>query len=138
MATADKEKFRALVEQYDLANGGLSVTQRKHPAFLALVAMGQPVVPLILLSIMGEPMVWLAIALREIVGGGPTIKDQDRGVLDKVREAWLKWGEEEGYIPSPDNMVLEISERLTDLSDEQIRAMYVVLKKGSPRLELLD
>jgi hypothetical protein len=124
-----KKEFLALVEQYDLANGGLSVTQRKHPAFVTLVALGPPVIPLILLSIMEEPRVWLTLALRELVEDGPTVKDKDIGVLDKVTEAWLRWGEIKGHIPTPNEMVDEISDRLMDLSDEQVRAMYVAMRR---------
>lgn len=128
-----KKEYLSLVEQYDLANGGLSVTQLNHPAFRAIVALGQPAIPLILLTIMGEPRVWLMIALREIAKDGPTLKGKDVGVVDKAREAWLKWGEDKGYIPTPNEMVDAISDQLMDLSDEQVRAMYVAMEQPTDR-----
>ena len=61
-----------------------------HPAFLAIVAMGESAVPFILHELESGPslLVW---ALPKILGKNPVPPDSD-GEIDQLTEAWLQWG----------------------------------------------
>jgi hypothetical protein len=36
--------------------------------------------------------------LIELVDFPPEIKEEDKGRLPKIREAWMAWGKEKGYL----------------------------------------
>ena len=78
----------------------LSWHDRKHEAFLALVAMGDAIVPNILRDIEREPN-WIFLALSEIYQDGPDLPDLPdlRDVAGQLRpmcERWVVWGREKG------------------------------------------
>jgi hypothetical protein len=58
--------------------------------------MGETAIPFILakMAIRDEFFFW---ALFKITGDDP-VSDEDRGHVVKMTQAWLKWGEEKGYI----------------------------------------
>ena len=62
-----------------------------HPAMQAIIALGEPVVPLILRELQAGPslLVW---ALPEIVGAHPKFE----GNVSTMTNAWLQWGREKG------------------------------------------
>jgi hypothetical protein len=62
-----------------------------HPALRAIIALGEPVVPLILRELQAGPslLVW---ALPEIVGAHPEFE----GNVSTMTNAWLQWGREKG------------------------------------------
>jgi hypothetical protein len=66
-----------------------------HPAFLEIIRLGEPVVPLIFRDWEHRPRFW-AWALSQITGVNP-VPESDRRNLAKVSEAWLRWGHEQGY-----------------------------------------
>jgi hypothetical protein len=67
-----------------------------HPAYLDIIGMGDKAVPLILRDLKKETSHWF-IALRAITKSSP-IKPEDAGNLKKMRDAWLKWGKENGFL----------------------------------------
>jgi hypothetical protein len=68
-----------------------------HPAYQEIVAMGQEVVPLLLRDLEQEPDHWFA-ALGAITGAQP-VPPEDRGDIEKMAAAWLRWGKDHGYLP---------------------------------------
>jgi hypothetical protein len=67
-----------------------------HPAYQEIIQMGPAVVPLILADLARQPDHWFS-ALKAITGANPSINPADRGRIDKLAEAWLRWGKENGY-----------------------------------------
>ena len=67
----------------------------KHPAYQVIIDMGQVAVPFILRELEKRPDYWFW-ALYSITGSDP-ITDDDAGNLQKMANAWLNWGRENGY-----------------------------------------
>jgi hypothetical protein len=65
-----------------------------HPAFKAIISLGEPVVPLLLSDLEVRPSLWVW-ALPEIMGESP-VPVADGGNIRKMTDAWLKWGREKG------------------------------------------
>ena len=74
----------------------------KHPAYQVIIDMGQGAIPLILRELEKRPDYWFW-ALHSITGADP-ITDDAAGNLQKMTDAWLSWGRENGYNwqPEPD------------------------------------
>jgi hypothetical protein len=68
----------------------------RHPAYQQIIAMGPPVVPLILRELERKPDHWFW-ALTAITGDNP-IREEDRGRVDRMTEAWLEYGRERGHL----------------------------------------
>lgn len=67
-----------------------------HPAYQAVIALGDEVVPLILRSLRNRPEPWFA-ALRATTGADPVTPEQ-RGDMRKMADAWIRWGREHRLI----------------------------------------
>ncbi len=67
-----------------------------HPGYQRIIGMGMDAVPLILREFEREPNHW-SWALSSITGENP-VAPEDRGNLMRIRETWLNWGREHGYI----------------------------------------
>lgn len=73
-----------------------SMSERvQHAAYQAIVALGKPVIPLLLADMRKEYYPW-GHALRRITGESP-VEASDRGWSEKVRDRWLEWGARHGY-----------------------------------------
>jgi hypothetical protein len=73
----------------------LSYHDTKHVAYQAIIAMGKPIVPLLLANLWDS---WLPIlALHDIMGPIP-LSPELAGRFDAISEEWYKWGEYNGYI----------------------------------------
>ena len=66
-----------------------------HPAYQKIIDLGSLVVPLILQEMQSRPDFWFH-ALRCLTGKDPTTEDM-AGNMDALTDAWLRWGEEQGY-----------------------------------------
>jgi hypothetical protein len=65
------------------------------PAFQQIVALGAPVVPLLLRELRHRSGHWHR-ALKKITAADP-VPPNERGNLARITEHWLRWGEEHGY-----------------------------------------
>ena len=94
---ADHERFLELADQWENETVFLSRTDlaAKHPAHQEIINMGEPAVPLILQRMKSQGGHWFS-ALREITNANP-VQPADRGNVPAMQEAWLKWGEANGY-----------------------------------------
>lgn len=86
------QRFARLAERWGLEAGGRSISTQMmdSDAFREIVALGEPVVPLILRELEHSHLHW-HLALREITGENPATAAQP-GKINEVRAAWLAWG----------------------------------------------
>jgi hypothetical protein len=101
-ATAKKpetleERFNRLADLWQRETGHLSSSRKMamHPAYQEIIAMGQPAVPLLLRALVERPDHW-DMALEAITRADP-VPREDWGNMDRIDQAWLKWGRENGY-----------------------------------------
>jgi hypothetical protein len=88
-----EEKFEALAAEWRrLREQGSSTDQLLNDAYGQIVAMGWPVVPLLLREVERESGHWFT-ALKWITGIN-LVTPEMRGNIRAIRESWLKWGKE--------------------------------------------
>jgi hypothetical protein len=68
----------------------------RHPAYLEIIDLGEPVVPLLLDELQREPDFWFA-ALQKITGADPVPKTS-AGKIKEMAKAWLDWGRDKGLL----------------------------------------
>jgi hypothetical protein len=91
-------RFHELTQQWkaDTAYVSSTTAMIAHPAYQAIVALGQDVVPLILQDLEDESAHWFE-ALQATTGEDP-VPPKDWGRIPAMRSAWLDWGRERGLI----------------------------------------
>jgi hypothetical protein len=96
-AESVEERFRKLEATWTAETGYLSSYTDivEHPAFRAIIRLGEPVVPFMLRDLDERPQLWVW-ALPEITGADP-VSPQEGGNIAKMTEAWLRWGRANGY-----------------------------------------
>ncbi len=73
-----------------------SVTQAAlHPSYQQIIGMGEKVLPLILRELEDKPLYWFW-AVKAITQTDP-VPAQDKGKIQKMKDAWLRWARDEGY-----------------------------------------
>jgi hypothetical protein len=89
-------EFEALDKKWRRETRHLSLVSKKiaHPAYLRIIAMGEPAIPLLLESLRDRPSHWFA-ALQAIANTDPCHIDATPA---QARDAWLNWGTSHGYI----------------------------------------
>ena len=94
---ADRKRFTELADQWENETVFLSNldSAAEHPAHKEIVSMGVPAVPLILQRMQTQGGHWFH-ALRDITNANP-VQPADRGNVTAMQEAWLEWGETNGY-----------------------------------------
>jgi hypothetical protein len=92
------ERFQGLATRWIATTRYRSNTQalRNHPVYLELVALGEPVVPLILAELERESNVSWFTVLAGITGENP-VSPELAGRVDAMARAWLDWGQQRGY-----------------------------------------
>jgi hypothetical protein len=92
-----EQRFRQLEAAWLADTAVLSSYTRivGHPAFRAIVELGEAVVPLMLGDLEKRPRLWVW-ALPEITGVDP-VAPEDAGNIERMSQAWLRWGREKGY-----------------------------------------
>lgn len=91
-----EEKFKELLIKWKAETlFSSSITQIiNNDSYLEIIKMGKKIVPFILRELEKEPN-HLFFALRMITNEDP-ISDEDRGDLEKMAKAWVRWGKERG------------------------------------------
>jgi len=89
--------FKALADRWQRETGMLSSISKKynHDAYQKIIALGKPVVPLILQELQNNPAYWFK-ALESITKASP-IGNGQRVDLAAAAAAWIAWGKEMGY-----------------------------------------
>jgi hypothetical protein len=92
-----EERFHRLANIWRAATSHLSSSTRMaaHPAYQEIIGLGSAAVPLLLAELARQPDHWFS-ALKAITGANP-VDPADRGRIDRMAAAWLKWGCENGY-----------------------------------------
>jgi hypothetical protein len=72
-----------------------------HPAYYQMIGMGRPALPLILRELKERGGHWF-LALRAITRENP-VKPEDKGRIPNMTAAWLRWGEEHGYLSNSED-----------------------------------
>lgn len=88
----DVKTFQKLADQWRRETMDISsLTEMvSHPAYLAIIGMGNVATPLLLSELEKKPSHWF-VALAAINRCNP-VPVADAGNLKKMTEAWLKWG----------------------------------------------
>jgi hypothetical protein len=91
-------QFQVLAEEWKSATTLLSSTTAlmAHPAYRAIIALGPPVVPLLLQDLQREPVHWFE-ALQVISGEDPVPREH-WGDMAAMRLDWLNWGRQRGLL----------------------------------------
>ena len=94
---ATRQRFTELADRWETETVFLSRIDLaiKHPAHQEIVDMGELVVPLILERMREKGGHWF-YALHDLTGADP-IQPAERGYVSAMQEAWLEWGEANGY-----------------------------------------
>ena len=92
-------RFQGLSTQWDAATRYRSNTHtlRNHPVYQELIALGEPIVPLILEELERESNVSWFIVLAAITGENP-VRPALAGRVDAMARAWLDWRRQRGYV----------------------------------------
>jgi hypothetical protein len=90
--------FQALTEQWHWETDHLSSQTQKamHPANQHIIGMEPAVLPLIFRELESRSGHW-SWALRAITGDDPT-RPEDAGKMGRMRDAWLSYARERGYL----------------------------------------
>lgn len=93
-----EQGFRESADRWRRDTAVLSSVTAKamHPAYQRIIGMGPSVVPMLLRHLEREPDHWFW-ALTAITGEDP-VPAEDAGDLDRMAEAWLRFGREHGYL----------------------------------------
>lgn len=94
----DRAEFEALVREWKATRGHTSSAARmaQNEAYQKIIALGEPVVPLILEELRRDPDHWF-LALHAITGADP-VREASRGKISAMADAWLAWGATRGYV----------------------------------------
>lgn len=84
--------FEELVTTWSAATAHLSSPLKliEHPAYRQLIGLGPAVLPLILRDLAETRRFWFP-ALQAITGENP-VPDDAAGDIERMSEAWIKWG----------------------------------------------
>jgi len=94
---ASEDEFNLWADMWERETSLLSSPKKKaeHPAYQAIIQMGDNAIPLILdrMRSTGGHWYW---ALTALTGISP-IPQGSHGIMSEMRDAWLAWGRERGY-----------------------------------------
>ena len=95
---AMRQRFETLAARWHEETAFLSSITEKaiHPAYQEIIGIGREAVPYILRELRQQPGHWFW-ALRAITGENP-IRPEQQGKMREMATAWVKWGEERGYL----------------------------------------
>jgi hypothetical protein len=87
-----KMAFESLAGEWKASRGPATTVSMmtRHPAYKAIIGLGESAVPWLLEELDREPDHWFA-ALRSITGANP-VRPEDRGNLEKMAASWIEWG----------------------------------------------
>jgi len=94
-------KFYNFKEEWEAETGYLSsITEiAMNPAYQQIIGMGQVALPYILSELKAKSGHWFW-ALKSITGEDPVLPEQ-RGRMNQMAEAWLRWARQEGIEYEP-------------------------------------
>ncbi len=93
-----EKRFLEQAEKWARETAHVSSTTKLllHPSYRAITGMGPAVVPLLLRDLERNRRLWFW-ALGDITGENP-VGPRDAGDVQRMAEAWLRWGRERGLL----------------------------------------
>ena len=93
-----RERFVELANRWHDETDHLSSPSgiTNNDTYLEIISMGKSVIPLILKDLQERGGSWYR-ALRILSGADP-VPTEVRGEVPKMKEAWIRWGRDQGYI----------------------------------------
>ena len=93
-----KQRFWMLAKKWRDETQWLSSTSEiaMHPAYQAIIGMGQEVVPMIIEDLRNNSGHWYW-ALKAISQEDP-VPPSDRGSINRMKDAWLRWALQKGIV----------------------------------------
>ncbi|MBI2449939.1 MAG: hypothetical protein HYV47_00210 [Candidatus Nealsonbacteria bacterium] len=93
-----EKRFVELANQWHKETDFLSSPSRitDNDNYLKIISMGQGVIPFILKDLRERGGSWYR-ALRILSGDDP-VPAEARGDVEQMKQSWLRWGRERGYI----------------------------------------
>jgi hypothetical protein len=97
LSPARRAEFEKLADQWTRETIHESQIRKKvaHPAYLRIIGMGKPVLPLLVEALRDRPNHWFP-ALKAIANTDPA---RDATNPSAARDAWLLWASAEGLLP---------------------------------------
>lgn len=91
-------KFQQLARQWKEETIHVSsfVDMVTHPAYLAIIGMGEKALPFLFDELRRDPDHWFA-ALSAITQQNDVIAPAAAGSLDEMTDAWLRWARQHGH-----------------------------------------
>ena len=93
-------KFNALVKDWQRARQGSSTAPLVDDAYGQIVAMGQEAIPMLLREVEKGSGHWFT-ALKWITAAD-VVTNENRHSIKRLKESWLAWGLERGYMNPED------------------------------------
>jgi hypothetical protein len=92
------KEFRALADQWHMETGHLSSPEQiaGHRNYLRIIGKGEQVLPLILNDLRTRGGFWYT-ALEALTDASP-VPPSAAGDMLAVRDAWINWGRQRGYV----------------------------------------
>ena len=92
-----EKKFRRLQDEWlaDIQYSSSGTEIVSHPAYQSIIGMDSAALPLIIRELREQLGHWFW-ALFKITGENP-VPSEDLGNLEKMREAWLQWADEQSF-----------------------------------------
>ena len=93
-----QQKFSRLAAQWTAETAHLSLADRRamHAAYQHIIGIGPDAIVLLLRELQRHPDDWFW-ALTAITEADP-VPEECRGDLQKMANAWIEWGREQGYL----------------------------------------
>lgn len=93
-----RARFQVLASQWkrDTAHQSMLSSKVAHPAYLAIMRMGDSAIPLILEDLESEPDHWFW-ALHILTGEQP-LPDDFSGTITDAARLWVAWGKQQGLL----------------------------------------
>jgi hypothetical protein len=92
--TSLEEKVDFLAQVWREFSCGRSVIDYNHAAYMQIIGIGPQAMPILMRRLRAGESDWI-IAMKYITGERVTTPEM-RGNFRAIRDAWLKWGEENG------------------------------------------
>ncbi len=91
------QRFYNLLETWrgDLKHISSITDAALHPSYQQIIGMGEKILPFILKELESKPLYWFW-AVKAITHVDP-VPPADKGKVQKMKDAWLKWAQNQGY-----------------------------------------
>lgn len=98
-----KQRFRELAQQWEEETLNVSSLTEifSHEAYLAIIALGRPVLPFLFSELDQRPNFWFTAISSILLANNEyadVVREEDYGNLQKMTDAWVEWGKEQSYL----------------------------------------